>query len=125
MIDIVVLLPYYRCTKIQRLQMTTVQDTNIHNFAGKINNFPSAIFTEFPFSVDGTSDDLDIPIKKVFADVAYVEKHNLCSINSINWARILVQVRYEFKMSCAESDHFIFLDCPLHLLLLSLSTIKG
>ena len=42
--------------------------------------------------VDGTSDDLDIPIKKVFADTDYVAKHNLCSINSINWARIMVQV---------------------------------
>ena len=42
--------------------------------------------------VDGTSDDLDIPIKKVFADTDYVAKHNLCSINSINWARIMAQV---------------------------------
>ena len=45
------------------------------------------------FSVDGTSDDLDVPIKKVFGDVNYVLEHNLCSINSINWARILVQVQ--------------------------------
>ena len=44
------------------------------------------------FIVDGTSDDLDIPIKEVFLDAAYVKKHNLCSINSINWARIMVQV---------------------------------
>ena len=44
--------------------------------------------------MDGTSDDLDIPIKKVFADTDFVEKHNLCSINSINWARILVQIAH-------------------------------
>ena len=28
-----------------------------------------------------------IIIKAVFADPEYVAKHNLCSINSINWAR--------------------------------------
>ena len=44
--------------------------------------------------MDGTSDDLDIPIKKVFADPDFVAKHNLCSINSINWARILVQIAH-------------------------------
>jgi threonine synthase len=76
MMDIVVLLPKGRCTKIQQLQMTTVHDENVHNFV-----------------VDGTSDDLDVPIKKIFADTNYVKKHNLCSINSINWARILVQVK--------------------------------
>ena len=35
MVDIVVLLPGGRCTKIQQLQMTTVHDDNIHNFVGK------------------------------------------------------------------------------------------
>ena len=118
-IDIIVLLPGGRCTKIQQLQMTTVHDKNIHNFVGK---FPSKIclfnfqagppelsarplpnwdinkiwffFQNCDFSVDGTSDDLDIPIKKVFADPDFVAKHNLCSINSINWARILVQIAH-------------------------------
>ena len=42
-------------------------------------------------AVEGTSDDLDVPIKAVFGDRAFVKEHNLCSINSINWARILVQ----------------------------------
>ena len=36
MIDIIVLLPKGRCTKIQQLQMTTVHDSNIHNFVGEI-----------------------------------------------------------------------------------------
>ena len=44
--------------------MTTVLEDNVHNFG-----------------VDGTSDDLDVPIKAVFADTGYVDKHNLCSIN--------------------------------------------
>ena len=45
--------------------------------------------------VDGSSDDLDEPIKELFQDREFVKEHNLCSINSINWARILVQVRME------------------------------
>ena len=44
------------------------------------------------YAVDGTSDDLDVPIKAVFSEPEYVAEHSLCSINSINWARILVQV---------------------------------
>ena len=54
--------------------MTTVISDNVHNFA-----------------VEGTSDELDIPIKKIFADWDYKNKHNLCSINSLNWARVLIQ----------------------------------
>jgi len=78
-VDVVVLLPHGRCTTIQELQMTTVLEDNVHNFA-----------------VDGSSDDLDVPIKAVFAEPDYVAKHNLCSINSINWARILVQISHYF-----------------------------
>jgi len=78
-VDVVVLLPKGRCTQIQELQMTTVLDDNVHCFG-----------------VDGSSDDLDVPIKAVFADIDYTEKHSLCSINSINWARILVQISHYF-----------------------------
>ena len=56
--------PQGRCTEIQELQMTTVLEDNVYNFA-----------------VEGTSDDLDVPIKAVFADTDYVNKNNLCSIN--------------------------------------------
>ena len=78
-VDVVVLLPKGRCTKIQELQMTTVLDENVHCFG-----------------VDGSSDDLDVPIKAVFADLEYTKNNNLCSINSINWARILVQISHYF-----------------------------
>merc|ERR1719320_2374119 len=78
-VDVVVLLPKGRCTKIQELQMTTVLDSNVHCFG-----------------VDGSSDDLDVPIKAVFADLEYTKNNNLCSINSINWARILVQISHYF-----------------------------
>merc|ERR1711892_1198313 len=78
-VDVVVLLPKGRCTQIQELQMTTVLDDNVHCFG-----------------VDGSSDDLDVPIKAVFADLEYTKNHHLCSINSINWARILVQISHYF-----------------------------
>ena len=40
--------------------MTTVLDDNVHNFA-----------------VDGSSDDLDVPIKAVFADLDYSARYTL------------------------------------------------
>ena len=58
-------------------------------------------YDEFRFIlnlVDGSSDDLDEPIKEIFLDRKFVDEHHLCSINSINWARILVQVRISIKM---------------------------
>lgn len=64
-----------------------------------------------PLTVEGNSDELDEPIKAVFADVAFVKKHNLMSLNSINWARVLVQMAHHFfaYFRCAPS-----LDtCPL------------
>ncbi|XP_046562759.1 threonine synthase-like 2 isoform X1 [Haliotis rubra] len=78
-VDIIVLLPRGRTSRFQELQMTTVIEDNVH-----------------VYRIDGTSDDGDIPIKECFADAAFVKKHNLCSINSINFARIMVQVVHYF-----------------------------
>jgi hypothetical protein len=48
-------------------------------------------------TVDGSSDDLDLPIKQCFQDNVFCKRHNLSSINSINWARIMVQtVHYTY-----------------------------
>ncbi|GCC37017.1 hypothetical protein chiPu_0015517 [Chiloscyllium punctatum] len=77
--DIIVLLPHGRCSPIQELQMTTVIEDNVHVFA-----------------VDGTSDELDEPIRNVFADPEFVKRHNIMSLNSINWARIMVQIAHYF-----------------------------
>ncbi|XP_043773775.1 threonine synthase-like 2 isoform X2 [Cervus elaphus] len=87
-VDIIVLLPKGHCTKIQELQMTTVLRDNVH-----------------VFGVEGNSDELDEPIKTVFADVAFVKKHNLMSLNSINWSRVLVQIAHHFfaYFRCAPS----------------------
>ncbi|XP_028618183.1 threonine synthase-like 2 isoform X1 [Grammomys surdaster] len=78
-VDIIVLLPKGHCSKIQELQMTTVLKENVH-----------------VFGVEGNSDELDEPIKAVFADVAFVQRHNLMSLNSINWSRVLVQMAHYF-----------------------------
>lgn len=50
----------------------------------------------FIFSVEGTSDDLDHPIKQCFADSQLVATHGLISVNSINWGRIMVQIAHYF-----------------------------
>ncbi|XP_053444063.1 threonine synthase-like 2 isoform X3 [Nycticebus coucang] len=87
-VDIIILLPKGHCSKIQELQMTTVLKENVHVFA-----------------VEGNSDELDEPIKAVFADVAFVRKHHLMSLNSINWSRVLVQMAHHFfaYFRCAPS----------------------
>uniref|UniRef100_A0A2P2I671 Threonine synthase-like 2 n=1 Tax=Hirondellea gigas TaxID=1518452 RepID=A0A2P2I671_9CRUS len=76
---LIVLLPRHRCTVPQMLQMVTSQHSNI-----------------VVYSVDGLSDDLDVPIKKCFASADFMKRHNLMSINSINWGRILGQVAHFF-----------------------------
>ena len=48
------------------------------------------------FTVDGTSDDLDLPMKKCCSDEDFVNKHKICSMNSVNWARIMVQIAHYF-----------------------------
>lgn len=55
--------------------------------------------------MEGNSDELDEPIKAVFADVPFVQKHNLMSLNSINWSRVLVQMAHHFfaYFQCAPS----------------------
>lgn len=78
-VDIVVLLPKGRCSSIQEKQMTTVLEDNVH-----------------VYRVDGTSDDLDLPIKACFLDNEFVKEHRLTSINSINWTRIMVQMVHYF-----------------------------
>jgi len=64
-----------RISKLQELQMTTAVDYNI-----------------YPIGIDGTSDDADVPLRRVFEDLEFREKRKLCSINSINWCRIMVQI---------------------------------
>lgn len=55
------------------------------------------------FAAEGTSDDLDVPIKSLFTDQSYVDRFQLCSINSINVLRVLCQ--------CV---HFLYLYFQVH-----------
>lgn len=78
-IDIIVLFPQGCCTRVQELQMTTVLDKGVH-----------------VYSVEGSSDDLDVPVKACSVDKEFVDKYNIGSVNSINIGRILAQIVYYF-----------------------------
>ena len=47
-------------------------------------------------AADGTSDDTDVPIKKLFMDAEFVQKYNLGSLNSVNWCRMMIQIAHHF-----------------------------
>ena len=36
-------------------------------------------------AMDGTSDDIDVPFKKMFEDLEFKKKYGINSINSVNW----------------------------------------
>ena len=76
-LELFMLHPRGRVSDIQRLQMTTVDEPNIHNIA-----------------VEGTFDDCQDLVKAMFADAAFRERHSLSAVNSINWARVMAQTVY-------------------------------
>ncbi len=78
-IDIVVLHPHGRVSDVQRRQMTTVADANVHNLA-----------------IEGTFDDCQTIVKRIFNDRSPNAKTSLSAVNSINWARIMAQTVYYF-----------------------------
>ena len=78
-VDMVVMYPDGRVSQVQEKQMTSVLDENVH-----------------VFNVQGTGDDIDVFMKPCFLDTEFANKHNLCSINSINWARIMIQTVHYF-----------------------------
>ncbi len=83
-IDIVVLHPEGRISRVQRLQMTTVSDANVHNLA-----------------IRGTFDDCQSLVKAMFANGPFRERMALSAVNSINWGRIAAQIVYYFKAAAA------------------------
>ena len=78
-IDLYMLHPFQRVSKMQRRQMTTNQDSNIFNYA-----------------VNGTFDDCQAIVKTIFSDHEVQRHHALGAVNSINWGRISAQVAYYF-----------------------------
>lgn len=75
--DIFILHPEGRVSPVQRRQMTTVLDQNVHNIG-----------------VRGTFDDCQRIVKNMFVDQPFKEKVALSGVNSINWGRIVAQVVY-------------------------------
>jgi len=76
-LSIVILHPEGRVSEVQRRQMTTVDEANVHNVA-----------------IKGTFDDCQAMVKAMFNDLTFRDELNLAAINSINWARILAQTVY-------------------------------
>lgn len=78
-IKICILHPHGKVSKVQELQMTTIQDENVLNL-----------------SVDGNFDDCQRMIKELFADLDFKSRNHLAAINSINFVRIMAQTVYYF-----------------------------
>jgi len=83
-IDIFILHPKGRTSEVQRRQMTTVRDANVHNIA-----------------IEGTFDDCQALVKAMFADERFRKEQALSAVNSINFARILAQTVYYITAAVA------------------------
>ncbi|ACB94372.1 threonine synthase [Beijerinckia indica subsp. indica ATCC 9039] len=78
-VDVFILYPHGRVSDVQRRQMTTVEDANIHAIA-----------------LEGTFDDAQAILKGLFQNEALRQRLNLSGVNSINWARVVAQSVYYF-----------------------------
>lgn len=79
-VEIFMLHPSGRVSDVQRRQMTTVLSPNIHNLA-----------------IEGSFDDAQAHVKRMFNDGDVTATLNLGAVNSINWARLMAQVVYYFS----------------------------
>ncbi|WP_428928189.1 threonine synthase [Marinibacterium sp. SX1] len=79
-VDVFILFPHGRVSEVQRRQMTTPDDANVHALA-----------------VDGDFDDCQALVKAMFNDFDFRDRVRLAGVNSINWARVLAQVVYYFS----------------------------
>ena len=69
--------PKGKVSAVQEAQMTSMLHDNVYNIA-----------------IDGSFDDCQNIVKTLFADHDFRDSHNLCAVNSINWARIMAQIVY-------------------------------
>ena len=76
-VDLFILYPHGRVSDVQRRQMTTAVEENVHALA-----------------MDGDFDDCQARVKDMFNDLAFRDSIRLAGVNSINWARVLAQVVY-------------------------------
>ena len=78
-VDVFILYPHGRVSEVQRRQMTTPSEANVHAIA-----------------MDGDFDDCQARVKDMFNDFDFRDGVRLAGVNSINWARVLAQVVYYF-----------------------------
>lgn len=78
-VDVFILYPHGRVSDVQRLQMTTIKDDNIHTIA-----------------LEGHFDDAQAIVKGLFNHHAFRDRYQLSGVNSINWARVMAQSVYYF-----------------------------
>jgi threonine synthase len=83
-VDVFILYPHGRVSEVQRRQMTTPSESNVHALA-----------------LDGHFDDCQARVKDMFNDFAFRDAVGLAGVNSINWARVLAQVVYFFTSAVA------------------------
>lgn len=82
--DVFILFPDGRVSDVQRRQMTTMREDNVHALA-----------------LAGNFDDCQAIVKGLFNDTGFRRKVALSGVNSINWARIVAQVVYYFTSAVA------------------------
>ena len=85
--DIFILHPEGRTSEVQRRQMTTVLDDNVHNIA-----------------VQGTFDDCQRLVKALFNNHRFRDGVHLSGVNSINWGRIVAQMVHDSLDAFARLD---------------------
>ena len=78
-VDVFILFPNGRVSEVQRRQMTTPIETNVHALA-----------------LEGDFDTCQAAVKDMFNDFEFRDGVRLAGVNSINWARVLAQVVYYF-----------------------------
>ncbi|WP_050603198.1 threonine synthase [Ruegeria sp. 6PALISEP08] len=78
-VDVFILFPHGRVSEVQRRQMTTPADSNVHALA-----------------VDSDFDDCQAALKDMFNDFEFRDSVKLAGVNSINFARVLAQIVYYF-----------------------------
>lgn len=83
-VDVVILFPHGRVSDVQRRQMTTPSEANVHALA-----------------VDGDFDDCQAALKDMFNDFEFRDEVGLAGVNSINWGRVLAQVVYYFSSAAS------------------------
>jgi len=78
-INIFVLHPHKKISKVQRKLMTTFEENNVYNLA-----------------IEGNFDDCQKLVKSMFIDRSFNNEIHMSGVNSINWARIISQIVYFF-----------------------------